>query len=603
MIKVGSLVVLKGQDSGVYIVEEVVDRSNRVKIRPLDSNAAVYADINNLIEISSSDLLKLQALVNERAIEADGDRSDDPFTAEQWALAQVRYNAFKKLAKKELKTKEEVCAVLKIGRSTFYTLLEQYDEDLGVECMLVNLKGRKKGCTLLSEEQEDAILFCYNKYALIGWTLSYLYTKLQTECHNRNIPCPSLSAMRKRIMRIDPKDRTARREGKCTADDMFVRRKSRRVTRALQEVQLDHTLADIFLRSEKDGKPIGRPYFSLAICTCTGVVLGFHLSFDPPSSRTVSNLLLHALMPKTEFMQELGLGGLVYPYYGKPEVIFTDNAKEFRAKSFRRACAKWDIDVKYRTSKQAGGKVERTFGTLNTKFIHLQRGTTCSHPKRTRDFDPAKDSVMTYREFLIELTKAICQHNETTNYKGKSPARNWNEYYTDENGRPLLPEMIMNAKRFALEILPERTVTCTNCYAEYRGIQYDIGEAQDYTRRKLLVKPDALNIRTLNAYLSAKDEWIELVAIDEDILPRTMTEYLLQQKLLDQPGHLSPEGIKATQLLNEGHGVNETKYRRAQEAGRIDTQYHSRSERPPRAQKTYQKRDFTKRAPAMQGES
>ncbi|MFD2642782.1 DDE-type integrase/transposase/recombinase [Pseudomonas japonica] len=604
MIELGSLVTQKGPDTDLYKVEKVVDRDrNLVKVRSVSTDATMSVDVNNLIQVTASDILKMQKDVKERAGDADNDVTDDPITDEQYALAQVRFNAFKRFEDGDLKTKEAVCAELKIGRSTFYTLLGQFDESVGVASMVVNSKGRKKGSTLLSEDQEDAILYCYNKYALKEWTLSYIHSKLQAECYNREILCPSLSAMRKRILDIDPADRTARREGKYTADDMYVRRKNRRLTRPLQELQLDHTLADIFLRSETDGKPIGRPYLSLAVCSYTGVIVGFHLSFDAPSSRTVSNLLLHALMPKIEFMEKLGLGGLIYPYYGKPEKIFTDNAKEFRSKNFRRACRKWAMKVSFRQSKQAGGKVERTFGALNTKFIHLQRGTTCSHPRRTRDFDPAKDSVMTYREFLIELTKAICQHNETADYKGKSPARRWREYYTDANGRMLLPEAIFNPKRFSLEVLPERSVTCTNCYVEYRGIQYDIGEAQDHTRRKLLVKPDALNIRMIWAYLSAKDKWIELDAVDKDILPRTMTEFLLQQKLLDQQGHLSPEGIKATQMLNEGHALNETKYRRAQEAGLIDTEYHSRSERPQQARPTYQKRDFTKRASAMLGES
>lgn len=606
MIEIGSLVIQKGPDNELYKVEEIVDRERQlVRIRCVSTDATTDVDINNLIKLNHSDLLKMQESIKARAEDANNDVADDPITEEQWALAQDRFNVFKRFihGDVDLKTKEDVMAELKISRSTFYTLHDQFDEEIGITSMVVNAKGRKKGCTLLSVDQEDAIFYCYNTYAVKGWTYNYLHSKLQAECYKREIPYPSLSVMRKRIMLIPANDREAKKKGDPTAKDKYANRKVRRLSRALQELQLDHTLADIFLRSEEDDKPIGRPYLSLAVCTYTGVIVGFHLSFDAPSCRTVSNLMLHALMPKIEFMERLGLGGLLYPYYGKPEVIFTDNAKEFRSKSFRRACEKWGMKVRFRQSKQAGGKVERTFGTLNTKFIHLQRGTTCSRPLRTRDFDPAKDSVMTYREFLIELTKAICQHNETADFSGKSPARRWKEYYTDANGRMLLPEAILNPKRFALEILPERSITCTNCYAEYRGIQYDIGAAKDHTRRKLLIKPDALNIHTIWAYLSAKDKWIELDAIDKDILPRTMTEFLLQRKLLDQQGHLSLEGIKATLLLNEGHAQNEAKHRRAVEAGLIDKQYHSRSERQPKPPTTHMKRDFTKRASAMLGES
>lgn len=402
MIDIGSLVIQKGPDSELYKVEGVVDRERQlVRIRCVSTDAPKDVEFNNLIKLNTSDLLKMQESIKVRAEDANNDVADDPITDKQWAMAQDRFNVFKRFkdGDVDLQTKEDVAAELKISRSTFYTLRDQFDEEIGVASMLVKAQGRQKGSTLLSEDQEDAIIYCYNNFAVKGWTNNFLHSKLQALCHQRGISCPSLSAMRDRLVLIPADHREAKKKGDITAKDKYASRKTRRLSRGLQELQLDHTLADIFLRSETDGKPIGRPYLSLAVCTYTGVIVGFHLSFDAPSCRTVSNLMLHALMPKTEFMEELGLGGLLYPYYGKPEVIFTDNAKEFRSRSFRRACDKWGIKVKFRQSKQAGGKVERTFGTLNTKFIHLQRGTTCSRPLRTRDFDPAKDSVMTYGEF------------------------------------------------------------------------------------------------------------------------------------------------------------------------------------------------------------
>jgi putative transposase len=604
MIDEGRLVTLKGPDPGLFTVEKVVDRERSlIRVRAVLSGKTKDVDANDIVIVTDDELAAFQEAVKAKANEADDESTGDDTSIEQYALAQDRYNTIKKFHTQSDFTREQVCAELNIGRSTFYTLLEQFDESVGVPSMLVKPRGRAKGSSLLSEDQEDLIVKCYNKWAQENWTIAYVYTRIKTECDNNGIPVPSLSAVRKRLLKIDPKDQMRRREGKNKADDVYVRRSNRRITRALQEVQLDHTLADIFLRSELDGRPLGRPYLSLAVDTNTGVILGFHLSFDPPSSRTVSNLLLHALMPKTQFMDDLGLGGLFYPYYGKPEVIFTDNAKEFRAKAFRRACAKRNIKVKFRQSKQAGGKVERTFGTLNTRFIHLQRGTTLSRPVRSRDFDPASDSVSTYGDFLLELTKAICQHNDTADYKGKSPARRWREQHTGVDGKKLLPESIMDPKRFALEILPEFGITCTNTYAEYRGIRYEIGEAKDHTRRKILIKPDALNIRTIWAYLSKEDRWVELDAVEADTLPRTMAELQLYRKLLDPVGAMGPEAIKAVNLLNEGYDRLENKFRRAKEAGFIDEKHHQRSNKESAKKNSYKRRDFSKRAAAMHGES
>ena len=69
-------------------------------------------------------------------------------------------------------------------------------------------------------------------------------------------------------------------------------------TRPLERVELDHFLCDVHLRCEKTGALLGRPWLTLAVDHYSGIVLGYYLSFAPPSAASVLAALRHAILPK-----------------------------------------------------------------------------------------------------------------------------------------------------------------------------------------------------------------------------------------------------------------------------------------------------------------
>lgn len=68
--------------------------------------------------------------------------------------------------------------------------------------------------------------------------------------------------------------------------------------RALERVEVDHFLCDVHLVDEKTGSRLGRPWLTLVIDHYSGMVLGYHLSFAPPSAASVLAALRHAILPK-----------------------------------------------------------------------------------------------------------------------------------------------------------------------------------------------------------------------------------------------------------------------------------------------------------------
>lgn len=72
-------------------------------------------------------------------------------------------------------------------------------------------------------------------------------------------------------------------------------------TRPLERVEMDHFLCDVHLVCEKTGIRLGRPWLTLAVDHYSGMVLGYYLSFAPPSAASVLAALRHAILPKINF--------------------------------------------------------------------------------------------------------------------------------------------------------------------------------------------------------------------------------------------------------------------------------------------------------------
>ena len=131
---------------------------------------------------------------------------------------------------------------------------------------------------------------------------------------------------------------------------------------ALDILAIDHTLADVELRSEIDAEPLGRPWLSVATSTYSRKILADHLSYMAPNSSVVL-ALLREVARKT--------GRL-------PRLLVVDNGPDFRSAELERFCEAYRIEPRWRPrgDPRFGAVMERTFGKLNTEFFHRLRGST-----------------------------------------------------------------------------------------------------------------------------------------------------------------------------------------------------------------------------------
>src|SRR5690606_21935997 len=119
---------------------------------------------------------------------------------------------------------------------------------------------------------------------------------------------------------------------------------------------------DIELISQRTGKPLGRPWLSLAVDAFSRRVVGFYLTFDPPSYVSVMMIMRD----------------IVRRFQRLPEMIVVDNGRDLTSGAFQSFLQVMGVHLRLRPAGQprAGAVMERLFGTAHSQFIHNLAGNT-----------------------------------------------------------------------------------------------------------------------------------------------------------------------------------------------------------------------------------
>src|SRR5690625_6528229 len=98
---------------------------------------------------------------------------------------------------------------------------------------------------------------------------------------------------------------------------------------------------------------------------------------------------------------------------GKPQMLYVDNAAEFKSEALVRGCAQHGITLDYRPVGRPhyGGIVERVIGTA-MEAIHELPGTTFSNPTQRGEYDSEKMAALTLTE--LEQWLALAVDREST---------------------------------------------------------------------------------------------------------------------------------------------------------------------------------------------
>ncbi len=181
----------------------------------------------------------------------------------------------------------------------------------------------------------------------------------------------------------------------------------------LHLAHIDHTELDIDLRCSKTGKSLGRPWLTLLMDAFSRRILAIYLTFDSPSYRSCMMVLR-----------------ICVQRYGRlPQVIVSDNGKEFHSTYFETLLALFECTLKHRPPAKArfSGVCERLFGTTNTELVHNLAGNTQITKKvrlMTKSVNPKNLSLWTLGLFYLYLGEWAYEVYDTIEHpalEGQSP--------------------------------------------------------------------------------------------------------------------------------------------------------------------------------------
>jgi len=491
---------------------------------------------------------------------------------EDWRIAEQRFAVIQPLVDKysigrdlaEKRAKETG-----VNTATIYRWLKRYKAYGDVSALIPKKRGWKAGKGRIPIFAEEVIREVIEEFYLSPQrpTAQKAVTEVRRRCLARGIEPPSPSTIRARIARISEKEELRGRGYREKAKNRFMPTAGHfpNVEFPLAVVQIDHTPADIILVDDLYRKPIGRPWITLAMDLFSRMVVGYYLSFDPPSETSVAMCVAHAMLPKEEWLL-LHHVEAEWPVWGIPKTIHVDNGADFRSNTFRQSCLAYGIHLEYRPVKQPryGGHIERMLGTL-LKEIHDLPGTTFSSIKEKDEYDAEKHAVMTKSEFEEWLVSLICNvyHKRIHHGIGMTPFRKWEIgiFGNAEVQGTGLPAKVADRQSALLDFLPAYRRTVQTFGVTIDGMPYFAEALRPWIntmdpdnpgkKREFIFRRDPRDISAIWFRDPAINQYFKIPFADQGLPPMSIWEYRQAREAL------RAEGLKSVNEHQVLHAITE----------------------------------------------
>lgn len=448
VLEVGEKVFFKEKEA---IIIRIVDLNN-VSIQELFSNVMHTVEIREL----------KPSKIDSKSIP---DNHISGLTDKEWEEAKRRYEIINPILEKgkDHNLLKKIAKENEIHFTTIYRWIKLYKETNVISSLIGFKKKGGKGKSRLSFEIENIINeVIVNLYLDPSKkSINKIIREVDKICKNKDLTPPHPNTIRNKIKNLSEEEVLRARYGKSKARDKFepIKKSFPGADYPLSVVQIDHTKVDIILVDDHFRNPFLRPWLTLAVDVYSRVVVGFHLSFDPPGEMGTGLCIANAILSKEMWLEKNNVDG-DWPCWGIMDTIHVDNAKEFRGAMLRRACQNYGINLEFRPVAQPhwGGHVERLLGTFS-KEIHNLPGTTFSSPDERENYDSQRKAALTIGEFEKWLLTYIVNvyHKRIHSGLGMSPLQKYNEGVMMKSG---IPPRLMNERRIRLDFMPfvERTV-------------------------------------------------------------------------------------------------------------------------------------------------
>jgi len=280
---------------------------------------------------------------------------------------------------------------------------------------LVSGNASRKRRPLLSIRQREVTLkwirdyYCSRKRPSLRTTAEKINAELTGKADGSTTTgAVSESTVRRALQMIDPYAVARARYGKPYADNRWrYSLKGIQATRALERVEIDHTLLDIVVICDTTGMPLGRPTITLVVDAYSGYVLGFFISFWGTGLAPTLAAIKQSILPKGEITS--AISGLSHPWLaeGVHDAWYIDNGLEFHSPQFHLAAMELGCDLLFCPVRQPWFKpvVERAM--LDIKMSLPAQGLVRRALTNELPLDPAKSACIRFSDLCFGLTKAF----------------------------------------------------------------------------------------------------------------------------------------------------------------------------------------------------
>jgi putative transposase len=202
-----------------------------------------------------------------------------------------------------------------------------------------------------------------------------------------------------------------------------------KVSQILERIEIDHTPLDLIVIDKTTMLPLGRAWLTLALDKHSRIVVGFYISFNPPSSYAVLQCLKQMILIKDDLLKRFPDIKNDWPVFGIPDLIALDNGMDLHSDALKKACLELGIQILFcpAATPEMKGSIERFFRTINQGLIHQLPGTTFSNIGERGDY-PSEELAAIDMETLVHLvTKWIVDAYNVTPHRGigDTPLNKW----------------------------------------------------------------------------------------------------------------------------------------------------------------------------------
>jgi putative transposase len=203
-----------------------------------------------------------------------------------------------------------------------------------------------------------------------------------------------------------------------------------RTTYPLQRVELDHTPLDIIVVDGVTRIALGRPWLTAAIDVRTKMILGFYVTFNPPSINSLLECMRQSMLPKDNFLRGFPSIQTEWPACGIWHSAVFDNGMEEHAIHIGRVMAELNINWEFCPRRKGRYKphIERFFRTIESGLIHRLPGTTFSNPKQRGRYNSTERAGLDLEALRKVITQWIVEeyHQKASRYNANmAPLECW----------------------------------------------------------------------------------------------------------------------------------------------------------------------------------